>query len=93
MLILVREEDADEARGLIAEQRQAFSVKSGSAKSLAEDDVTAEIPIIEEPPPKRDGVAVEIEGDGPVEVGAVDAGSRVGEASENFGAGQAEGIS
>jgi hypothetical protein len=42
MLILVREEDAEEARRLIAEQR----------RSPIDDDVTAEIPIIEEPPPK-----------------------------------------
>jgi len=42
MLILVREEDAEEARKLIADQRSLG----------AEDDVTAEIPIIELPPPK-----------------------------------------
>jgi hypothetical protein len=42
MIILVREEDAEAARGLIAEQR----------RSPAEDDETAEIAIIEEPPPK-----------------------------------------
>jgi hypothetical protein len=47
MIILVREEDADGARRLIAEQRQSLA-----ERSLAEDDVTAEIPIIEEPPPK-----------------------------------------
>jgi hypothetical protein len=46
MLILVREEDAEEARRLIAEQRQSL------AESSAEDDVTAEFPIIEEPPQK-----------------------------------------
>jgi hypothetical protein len=42
MIILVREEDAETARRLIAEQR----------RSSAEDDVTAEIQAIEEPPPK-----------------------------------------
>src|SRR5271165_2816993 len=42
MIILVREEDAEAALRLIAEQR----------RSPADDDVTAEIPIIEEPPPK-----------------------------------------
>ncbi len=42
MLILVREEDAEAARQLIADYRQ----------SPAEDDETAEIAIIEEPPPK-----------------------------------------
>jgi len=42
MLILVREEDADEARRVIAEGRQ----------SVPDDDVTADIPVIEEPPPK-----------------------------------------
>jgi putative signal transducing protein len=42
MIILVREEDAEEARKLIAENRE----------SLAEDDETAEIPITEEPPQK-----------------------------------------
>lgn len=52
MLILVREEDADEARRLIAEQRRSLAERSLSEQSLAEDDVTAEIPIIEEPPPK-----------------------------------------
>jgi len=46
MLIVVREEDAEAARKLIAEQRQS------SARLGADDDVTAEIPIIEEPPPK-----------------------------------------
>jgi Putative prokaryotic signal transducing protein len=42
MIILVREEDADEARRLIAGQRQP----------QAEDDETAEIQIIEDPPQK-----------------------------------------
>jgi hypothetical protein len=42
MVILVREEDSDEARRLIAEGRQ----------SAANDDETAEISIIEEPPQK-----------------------------------------
>jgi len=41
-LILVREEDAEAARQLIAEYRQ----------SPTDDDETAEISIIEEPPPK-----------------------------------------
>jgi hypothetical protein len=57
MVILVREEDADEARRLIAEQRRSVSERSLDEQSLdeqslAEDDVTAEIPIIEEPPQK-----------------------------------------
>ena len=43
MIILVRQEDAAESRRLIAEQQQ------GSA----EDDETAEIEIIEEPPRKQ----------------------------------------
>lgn len=42
MIILVREEDAAEARRLISDNR----------RSSAEDDETAEIDIIEEPPPK-----------------------------------------
>ena len=42
MLILVREEDADEARRVIAEGR----------RSAPDDDVTAEYPAIEEPPQK-----------------------------------------
>jgi putative signal transducing protein len=42
MLILVREEDAEEARRVIAEGR----------KSAPDDDETAEIQIIEEPPQK-----------------------------------------
>ncbi len=41
MVILVREEDADEARRVIAEGRQS-----------APDDETAEYPAIEEPPQK-----------------------------------------
>ena len=42
MVILVREEDAEAAKKLIAEYRQ----------SPSDDDETAEIEIIEEPPPK-----------------------------------------
>ena len=42
MLIQVREEDAEAARRVIAEGRQ----------SAPDDDTTAEIAIIEEPPPK-----------------------------------------
>ena len=41
MIILVREEDADEARRVIAEQRQA---------PVAEDDETAELEAYKEPP-------------------------------------------
>ena len=41
MVILVREEDAEEARRVIAEGRQS-----------APDDETAEYPAIEEPPKK-----------------------------------------
>ena len=41
MILLVREEDADEARRVIAEGRRS-----------APDDETAEIQVIEEPPPK-----------------------------------------
>jgi len=43
MIILVREEDAEKARCLIAEQRRTVP---------ADDDETAEIEITEEPPPK-----------------------------------------
>ncbi|MGO9084098.1 MAG: DUF2007 domain-containing protein [Candidatus Sulfotelmatobacter sp.] len=43
MIILVREEDAERARRLIAEQRRI---------PLADDDETAEIEITEEPPQK-----------------------------------------
>ena len=42
MIILVREEDAEQARKVIAESRQ----------SPADEDETAEIQITEEPPPK-----------------------------------------
>jgi hypothetical protein len=42
MIILVREEDAEKARQLIADYR----------RSSTDDDETAEIEIIEEPPPK-----------------------------------------
>jgi Putative prokaryotic signal transducing protein len=42
MILLVREEDAEEARRVIAEGR----------RSAPDDDVTAEYPAIEEPPPK-----------------------------------------
>ena len=52
MVIQVREEDAEEARRLITEQRRSLAQRSLDERSLAEDDVTAEIPIIEEPPPK-----------------------------------------
>jgi hypothetical protein len=48
VLILVREEDADAARHVIAEGR-----KSASAESAPDDDTTAEYAIIEDPPPKR----------------------------------------
>jgi hypothetical protein len=43
MIILVRQEDADEARRVISEYR----------RSSPDDDETAEIEITEEPPPKR----------------------------------------
>jgi hypothetical protein len=43
MIILVREDDAEKARRLIAEQRRT---------ALSDDDETAEIDITEEPPPK-----------------------------------------
>jgi Putative prokaryotic signal transducing protein len=62
MILLVREEDAEAATRLIAEQRQAFSGQSfsaqsssgqsSSAESALDDDTTSEIAIIEEPPPK-----------------------------------------
>lgn len=42
MIILVREEDAEQARKVIADSRQ----------SATDDDETAEIQITEEPPPK-----------------------------------------
>lgn len=42
MIVLVREEDAEAARRVIAEKRQI----------PADDDETAEIEIIDEPPPK-----------------------------------------
>jgi hypothetical protein len=43
MIILVRQEDADEARRVISEYR----------RSSPDDDETAEIETTEEPPPKR----------------------------------------
>jgi len=43
MILLVREEDAEKARSLIAEQRRTVP---------ADDDETAEIETNEEPPPK-----------------------------------------
>jgi hypothetical protein len=51
MVILVREEDAAEAQRLITEQRRSFT-ESSPEDDVTEDDVTAEIPIIEEPPQK-----------------------------------------
>ena len=42
MIILVREEDAEEARGVIAENR----------RSITDDDETAEIEAMEDPPQK-----------------------------------------
>jgi hypothetical protein len=47
VLILVREEDAEAARQLIADYR-----RSPTEQDPADDDATAEIDIIEEPPPK-----------------------------------------
>lgn len=47
MLILVREEDAEAARRVIAEGQQ-----SEPGDSTHDDDETAEIQIIEEPPPR-----------------------------------------
>jgi Putative prokaryotic signal transducing protein len=47
MIILVREEDADAARGVIAEGLRAAATRSG-----IDDDTTAEIAIIEDPPQK-----------------------------------------
>jgi len=43
MIILVRQEDAEQARRLIAEQRRTLP---------SDEEETAEIEIIEEPPPK-----------------------------------------
>jgi hypothetical protein len=52
MILLVREEDVEAASRLIAEQRLAFSAESSSSESTLDDDSTAEIAIIEEPPLK-----------------------------------------
>jgi hypothetical protein len=49
MIILVREEDAEAARGVIAEGLRSAAM---APRSAIEDDTTAEIAIIEEPPPK-----------------------------------------
>jgi hypothetical protein len=49
MIILVREEDAEAARGVIAEGLRSAAT---AALSATDDDTTAEIAIIEEPPPK-----------------------------------------
>jgi hypothetical protein len=43
MIILVREEDAEKARSLIAESRRPLSA-SGSADDLNDDDATEELP-------------------------------------------------
>ncbi len=83
MVILVREEDADEARRVIAEGRQ----------SAADDDERRRSRLLKSRHRRRDRVAVEVEGDGSVEISAVDAGSRVGETAENFDTRQAERIS
>jgi hypothetical protein len=50
MIILVREEDAEAARGLIAEGLRAAATTV--ERAVADDDTTAEIAIIEETPPK-----------------------------------------
>jgi hypothetical protein len=47
MILLVREEDAAAARGVIAE-----GLRAAAALSPVDDDTTAEIAIIEETPPK-----------------------------------------
>jgi Putative prokaryotic signal transducing protein len=46
MVILVRQEDADEAKRVIAESRQASSMRSRKRSSAGsgDDDVTAELP-------------------------------------------------
>lgn len=49
MIILVREEDAEAARGVIAEGLRAAATATPSA---ADDDTTAEVAIIEDPPQK-----------------------------------------
>jgi hypothetical protein len=49
MIILVREEDAEAARGVIAEGLRSAATATLSAP---DDDSTAEIAIIEDPPPK-----------------------------------------
>jgi hypothetical protein len=49
MIILVRQEDAKEAESLIADYRQS---PSDEPEEEPEDDETAEIEAIEEPPPK-----------------------------------------
>jgi hypothetical protein len=52
MLILVREEDEDEARRVIAEGRKSSADNSASDDTGRDEDETAEIQIIEEPPPQ-----------------------------------------
>jgi hypothetical protein len=49
MIILVREEDAETARGVIEEGLRSAAT---AALSAPDDDSTAEIAIIEDPPPK-----------------------------------------
>ena len=44
MIILVREEDADEARRVIAESRQAPAAGNDSATDPDDDDATEELP-------------------------------------------------
>ena len=44
MVILVRGEDAEEARRIIAESRQASSFSNEGSGSLDDDDATAELP-------------------------------------------------
>jgi len=54
VILMVREEDAGAAQQVIEQGLRSSSLppSQGSSRTAAEDDVTAEIAIIEEPPPK-----------------------------------------
>jgi hypothetical protein len=52
MIILVREGDAEAARGLIVEQLRSSSTQSSAQSPVEDDDTTAEVAVIEDPPQK-----------------------------------------
>ena len=82
MIILVREEDAEAARGLIAEGLQQQPPRWSELWLTMTR--RPKLRLLKSRHRRRDRVAVEIELVGAIEIRAVDASSRVGQAAENF---------